>query len=56
VPKAAQIARYAPDNSLIGVTSPNSDTVSLIDPFECRTYRIRSAVGAHDLASMRKAQ
>jgi YVTN family beta-propeller protein len=32
VPKAAQIARYAPDNNLIGVTSLNSDTVSLIDP------------------------
>ena len=32
VPKAAQIARYAPDNSLIGVTSLNSDMVSLIDP------------------------
>jgi YVTN family beta-propeller protein len=32
VPKPAQIARYAPDNSLIGVTSLNSDTVSLIDP------------------------
>jgi YVTN family beta-propeller protein len=32
VPKAAQIARYAPDNGLIGVTSLNSDTVSLIDP------------------------
>ena len=32
VPKAAQIARYAPDWSLIGVTSLNSDTVSLIDP------------------------
>jgi DNA-binding beta-propeller fold protein YncE len=32
VPRAAQIARYAPDNSLIGVTSQNSDTVSLIDP------------------------
>jgi YVTN family beta-propeller protein len=32
VPKAAQIARYAPDNSMIGVTSLNSDTVSLIDP------------------------
>jgi YVTN family beta-propeller protein len=32
VPKAAQIARYAPDNRLIGVTSLNSDTVSLIDP------------------------
>ena len=32
VPKAAQIARYAPDCSLLGVTSLNSDTVSLIDP------------------------
>ena len=32
VPKAAQIARYAPDNSLLCVTSLNSDTVSLIDP------------------------
>ncbi len=32
VPKAAQIARYAPDNSLLAVTSLNSDTVSLIDP------------------------
>jgi YVTN family beta-propeller protein len=32
VPKAAQIARYAPDNGLIAVTSLNSDTVSLIDP------------------------
>ncbi len=32
VPKAAQIARYAPDNSMVGVTSLNSDTVSLIDP------------------------
>jgi YVTN family beta-propeller protein len=31
-PKPAQIARYAPDNSLIGVTSNNGDTVSLIDP------------------------
>jgi YVTN family beta-propeller protein len=32
VPKAAQIARYAPDWSLLGVTSLNSNTVSLIDP------------------------
>jgi YVTN family beta-propeller protein len=31
-PKPAQIARYAPDNSLIGVTSNNGDTVSLVDP------------------------
>ena len=32
VPKPAQIARYAPDFGLLGVTSLNSDTVSLIDP------------------------
>ncbi len=32
VPKAAQIVRYAPDWSLLGVTSLNSDAVSLIDP------------------------
>src|SRR3984885_11314338 len=40
VPKAAQIARYAPDNSLLGVTSLNSDTVSLIDP----TFREQTAI------------
>jgi YVTN family beta-propeller protein len=40
VPKAAQIARYAPDNSVIGVTSLNSDTVSLIDP----TFRQQTAI------------
>jgi YVTN family beta-propeller protein len=40
VPKAAQIARYAPDNSLLGVTSLNSDTVSLIDP----TFRQQTAI------------
>ena len=32
VPQAAQIARYAPDWSLLAVTSMNSNTVSLIDP------------------------
>jgi len=32
VPKAAQIASYAPDNSLIAVSSLNSDLVSLIGP------------------------
>jgi YVTN family beta-propeller protein len=32
VPRAAQIARYAPDHSMLCVTSLNSDTVSLIDP------------------------
>ena len=40
VPKAAQIARYSPDNSLIGVTSLNSDTVSLIDP----SFRQQTAI------------
>jgi YVTN family beta-propeller protein len=40
VPKAAQIARYAPDFSLIGVTSLNSDTVSLIDP----SFRQQTAI------------
>jgi len=40
VPKAAQIARYAPDNSVIGVTSLSSDTVSLIDP----SFRQQTAI------------
>ncbi len=40
VPKAAQIARYSPDNGLIGVTSLNSDTVSLIDP----SFREQTAI------------
>lgn len=40
VPKAAQIARYAPDNSLIGVTSLQSGTVSLIDP----SFRSQTAI------------
>jgi YVTN family beta-propeller protein len=40
VPKPAQIARYAPDNSLIGVTSLNSNTVSLIDP----SFREQTAI------------
>jgi YVTN family beta-propeller protein len=40
VPKAAQIARYAPDNSMIGVSSLNSDTVSLIDP----SFRTQTAI------------
>ena len=35
-----KIARYAPDNSLIGVTSLNSDTVSLIDP----SFREQTAI------------
>ena len=40
VPKAAQIARYAPDYSLLAVTSLNSDTVSLIDP----SFREQTAI------------
>jgi YVTN family beta-propeller protein len=40
VAKAAQIARYAPDDSLIGVTSLNSNTVSLIDPTFARQTAI----------------
>ena len=40
VPKPAQIARYAPDNSLIGVTSLNSNTVSLVDP----SFRSQTAI------------
>jgi DNA-binding beta-propeller fold protein YncE len=40
VPKPAQIARYALDNSLIGVTSLNSNTVSLIDP----SFREQTAI------------
>jgi YVTN family beta-propeller protein len=40
VPKAAQIARYAPDNSLIGVTSLQSGTISLIDP----SFRNQTAI------------
>jgi YVTN family beta-propeller protein len=40
VPKPAQIARYAPDNSLLAVTSLNSDTVSLIDP----SFREQTAI------------
>ena len=40
VAEAAQIARYSPDNSLIGVTSLKSDTVSLIDP----SFREQTAI------------
>ena len=49
MPKAAQIARYAPDSSLLGVTSLNSHTVSLID----RSFRQlpRTAVG-HGMISV----
>ena len=40
VAKAAQIARYSPDNSLVAVTSLQSDTVSLIDP----SFREQTAI------------
>jgi DNA-binding beta-propeller fold protein YncE len=40
VAKPAQIARYSPDWSLLGVTSLNSDTVSLISP----TFRDQTAI------------
>ena len=40
VPKAAQIARYAPDWSLLAVTSLSSNTVSLIDP----SFREQTAI------------
>ena len=50
VPKAAQIARYAPDNSLIGITSLNSDTVSLIDPSFQQQIAIRVGRQPMDMA------
>lgn len=40
VPKPAQIARHSPDWSVLGVTSLNSDTVSLIDP----SFRWQAAI------------
>jgi WD40 repeat protein len=40
VAKAAQIARYSPDWSVLGVTSLNSDTVSLIAP----SFREQTAI------------
>ena len=50
VPKAAQIARYAPDNSLIGVTSLNSNTVSLVDPSFCNQTAIKVGSQPMDMA------
>ena len=50
VPKAAQIARYAPDNSLIGVTSLNSNTVSLVDPSFCEQTAIKVGSQPMDMA------
>src|SRR5262249_18550064 len=40
VPRRAQTARYARDNSLLAVTSLNSNTVSLVDP----SFRAQTAI------------
>lgn len=50
VPKPAQIVRYAPDNSLIGVTSLTSGTVSLIDPTFGEQTAIKVGVQPMDMA------
>jgi DNA-binding beta-propeller fold protein YncE len=50
VPKAAQIARYAPDNSLLAVTSLNSDTVSLVEPSFTRQTAIKVGSQPMDMA------
>jgi YVTN family beta-propeller protein len=47
VPKAAQIARYSPDESVLAVTSLTSGTVSLIDPTFTRQSAI--AVGSQPM-------
>jgi hypothetical protein len=47
VPKAAQIARYAPDFSLLAVSSLNSNMVSLIDPGF--THQTAIAVGSQPM-------
>ena len=50
VPKAAQIARYAQDFSMLGVTSLNSDTVSLISPDFTRQAAIKVGRQPMDMA------
>jgi DNA-binding beta-propeller fold protein YncE len=50
VPKPAQIARYAPDNSLLCVTSVQSGTVSLIDPSFREQTAIKVGSQAMDMA------
>jgi DNA-binding beta-propeller fold protein YncE len=50
VPKPAQIARYAPDWSLLCVTSVHSGTVSLIDPSFRTQTAIRVGSQAMDMA------
>jgi DNA-binding beta-propeller fold protein YncE len=44
VPKPAQIARYAPDDSFVAVSSLNSNMVSLIDP----SFGQQTAIGVGD--------
>jgi DNA-binding beta-propeller fold protein YncE len=53
VPKPAQIARYAPDYRLLGITSLNSDTVSLIDPSFCAQTAIKVGSQPMDMAFAR---
>ena len=50
VAEAAQIARYSPDNSVIGVTSLKSNTVSLIDPSFRRQTAIKIGSQPMDMA------
>ena len=50
VSEAAQIARYSPDNSMIGVTSLKSNTVSLIDPSFRQQHAIRVGSQPMDMA------
>ena len=50
VEEAAQIARYSPDNSVIGVTSLKSNTVSLIDPSFRRQTAIKVGSQPMDMA------
>ena len=50
VAKAAQIARYRDDNSVLAVTSLNSGTVSLIDPSFTQQTAIQVGVQPMDMA------
>jgi YVTN family beta-propeller protein len=50
VPESAQIARYSPDGSMIGVTSLKSNTVSLIDPSFRRQTAIKVGSQPMDMA------
>lgn len=50
VPKAAQIARYSPDDKLLCVTSLNSDTVSVIDAQSWQQAAIKVGSQPMDMA------